>query len=92
MLEKLFRMVENAHNGMCIVVEYCHVIDYVISIYKSASLVKEDKPLISTQGSMESAVAEAYILLEMYLYKTEEEQNNTTSMDIEVKEEYKHND
>jgi hypothetical protein len=35
---------------------------------------------------MESAVAEAYILLENYLYKTEEEQNNTTSMEIEVKE------
>ena len=77
MLEKLFRMVENAHKGMCIMVEYYHVIDYVISIYKSPSLIKENKPLIRTDGSLESAVAEAYILLENYLYKTEEEQNNT---------------
>lgn len=92
MLKKIFRMVENAHNGMVIVVEYYHVIDYVISIYKSALLMEKNKPLIRTQGSMESAAAEAYILLKMYLYKTEEEQNNTTSMDIEIKEEYKHND
>lgn len=92
MLKKLFRMVENAHNGMYIILEYYHVIDYVISIYKSAVLVEENKPLIRTQGSLESAVAEAYILLDMYLCKTEEEQNNTTSMDIEIKEECKHND
>ena len=86
MLEKLFRMVEDTHKGMCIMVEYYHVIDYVISIYKSPSLIEENKPLIRTEGSMESAVSEAYILLENYLYKIEEEQNNTTSMNIEVKE------
>lgn len=67
-------------------VEYYHSIDYVISIYKSPSLIEENKPLIRTEGNVESAVAEAYILLENYLSKTEEEQNNTTSIFIEVKE------
>lgn len=86
MLKKLFKMVKDAHNGMCIVVEYYHVIDYVISIYKSPVSLEKNKPLIRTEGSMDSAVAEAYILLERYLNNTEEEQNNTVSMSIEVKE------
>ena len=63
MLEKLFRMVEEAHKGMCIMIEYYHVIDYVVSIYKTPALIEDNKPLIRTEGSLESATAKAYLLL-----------------------------
>jgi hypothetical protein len=32
MIEKLLKKVEESHLGLCIIVEYFHVCDYVISI------------------------------------------------------------
>ena len=86
MLEKLFRMIEEAHKGMCIMVEYYHVIDYVVSIYKTPALIEDNSPLIRTEGSLESATAEAYLLLEQYLNElTDDEKQNTERMYIDYK-------
>lgn len=84
MIEKLFRKVEEARSGMCIVLEYYHVIDYVVSIYKSPSLIEEDRPLIRTEGSLESAVSEAYFLLENYLYMEDDEQEKIESLESKI--------
>ena len=86
MLEKLFRMVEEAHKGMCIMVEYYHVIDYVISIYKTPALIEDNKPLIRTEGSLESATAKAYLLLEQYLNElSDDEEQKIERMYIDYK-------
>lgn len=84
MIEKLFKMVEDAHEGMCIHLEYYHVIDYVVSIYKSAALCQENRCLIQTQGDLESAIAESYLLLNYYLNMSEKEKNETETLTIEI--------
>jgi hypothetical protein len=84
MIEKLFRTVEEAHSGMCIMLEYYHVIDYVVSIYKSPALIEENRPLIRTEGSLESAVSKAYFLLENYLYMDRDEQEKIESLESKI--------
>lgn len=87
MIEKLFKKVEEAHIGLCIVVEYFHVCDYVISIYTSPVFVKENMPLIRTEGNLLYAASEAYILLENYLGNTEDERKEIKRMNINIQEE-----
>lgn len=87
MIEKLLRKVEESHIGLCVVVEYFHVCDYVISIYKSPVFIEENKPLIRTEGDLLYAASEAYILLENYLEKTENERKEIKKMDIVFREE-----
>ena len=87
MIEKLLRKVEESHIGLCIVVEYFHVCDYVISIYKSPVFIKENMPLIRTEGDLLYAASEAYILLETYLERTENERKEIKRMDIIIQEE-----
>lgn len=84
MIERLFRTVEEAHSGMCIMLEYYHVIDYVVSIYKSPALIEENQPLIRTEGSLESAVSEAYFLLKNYLCMDHNEQEKIESLESKV--------
>lgn len=67
MLEKLIKMVEDAHCGMCINVEYYHVCGHVITIYKTPALIKDNIPLILVEGDLETATAQAYLLLKQYL-------------------------
>ncbi len=80
MLEKLIKMVEDAHCGMCINVEYYHVCGHVISIYKTPALIANNRPLIRVEGGLETATAQAYLLLNQYLYMTEEERNEIEQM------------
>lgn len=87
MIEKLLRTVEESHIGLCIVVEYFHVCDYVISIYKSPVYIEENKPLIRTEGDLLYAASEAYILLKNYLDYTEDERKEIKRMDIIIQEE-----
>ena len=87
LIEKLLKKVEEAHIGLCIVVEYFHVCDYVISIYKSPVFIEENKPLIRTEGNLLYAASEAYILLENYLEKTENERKEIKEMNIIIHEE-----
>ena len=75
MLEKLIKMVEDAHCGMCINVEYYHVCGHVITIYKTPALIEDNRPLILVEGDLETATAQAYLLLDQYLNMTEEERN-----------------
>ena len=79
-------MVEEAHKGMCIMIEYYHVIDYVVSIYKTPALIEDNKPLIRTEGSLESATAKAYLLLQQYLNElSDDEEQKTERMYIDYK-------
>ena len=87
MIEKLLKKVEESHIGLCIVVEYFHVCDYVISIYKSPVFIEENKPLIRTEGDLLYVASEAYILLENYLEKTENERKEIKEMNIIIHEE-----
>ena len=87
MIEKLLRTVEESHIGLCIVVEYFHVCDYVISIYKSPAYIEENKPLIRTEGDLLYATSEAYILLKNYLDYTEDERKEIKKMNIIIREE-----
>ena len=80
MLEKLIKMIEDAHCGMCINVEYYHVCGHVITIYKTPALIKDNRPLILVEGDLETATAQAYLLLKQYLYMTEEERNEIEQM------------
>lgn len=77
-------MVEEAKEGMCIQLEYYHVIDYVITIYKSPALIDSNKPLIMTEGDLETAAAEAYWLLYYYLGMSENEKKETDLLTAEV--------
>lgn len=61
--------------------------DYVISIYSSPIFIKENKPLIRTQGNLLYAASEAYILLKNYLENTEEERKEIKRMNIIIREE-----
>ena len=85
MLEKLIKRVEDAHCGMCINIEYYHVCGHVISIYKSPVFIEDNKPLILVEGDLETATAEAYLLLDQYLNMTEEERCNIERMYISYK-------
>ena len=85
MLEKLIKMVEDAHCGMCIDVEYYHVCGHVITIYKTPALIKDNRPLILVEGDLETATAQAYLLLNQYLEMTEEERDEIERMDISYK-------
>lgn len=87
MIEKLLKRVEESHIGLCIVVEYFHVCDYVISIYTSPIFIKENMPLIRTEGDLLYAASEAYILLENYLGNTEDERKKIKRMNISFREE-----
>lgn len=84
MVEKLFKMVEDAHEGMCIQLEYYHVIDYVVSIYKSAALSQENRYLIQTEGDLETATADPYLLLDHYLNMSAAEKEETETLTIEI--------
>lgn len=80
MLEKLIKMVEDAHCGMCINVEYYHVCGHVITIYKTPALIEDNRPLILVEGDLETATAQAYLLLDQYLNMTEEERSEIERM------------
>jgi hypothetical protein len=80
MLEKLIKMIENAHCGMCINVEYYHVCGHVITIYKTPALIEDNRPLILVEGDLETATAQAYLLLDQYLNMTEEERSEIERM------------
>jgi hypothetical protein len=80
MLEKLIKMIENAHCGMCINVEYYHVCGHVITIYKTPALIEDNRPLILVEGDLETATAQAYLLLDQYLNMTEEERSESERM------------
>jgi len=80
MLEKLIKMIEDAHCGMCINVEYYHVCGHVITIYKTPALIEDNRPLILVEGDLETATAQAYLLLDQYLNMTEEERSEIERM------------
>ena len=84
MIEKLFKMVEEAHAGMCIMLEYYHVTDYVISIYKSPAFIEENSPLIRTEGSLDASVVEAYFMLDYYLSLSKDERGKIVSLDRKI--------
>lgn len=85
MLEKLIKMVEDAHCGMCINVEYYHVCGHVITIYKTPALIEDNKPLILVEGDLETATAQAYLLLDQYLNMTQKERGEIERMYISYK-------
>ena len=85
MLEKLFKLAENNHIGLVVIIEYTHVIDYVVSIYRNGACSYDNKPLIRTEGDLDDAVAEAYVLLKQYLYLTEEERCKIDTITFEIK-------
>ena len=85
MLEKLIKMVEDAHCGICINIEYYHVCGHVITIYKTPALIEDNRPLILVEGDLETATAEAYLLLDQYLNMTEEERSEIERMVVSYK-------
>lgn len=85
MLEKLIKMVEDAHCGMCINVEYYHVCGHVITIYKTPALIEDNRPLILVEGDLETATAQAYLLLDQYLNMTEKERGEIERMYVSYK-------
>lgn len=85
MIEKLFKMIEDAHCGMCINVEYYHVCGHVITIYKTPALIEDNRPLILVGGDLETATAQAYLLLDQYLNMTEKERGEIERMYVSYK-------
>ena len=85
MLEKLIKMVEDAHCGMSINIEYYHVCGHVITIYKTPALIEDNRPLILVEGDLETATAQAYLLLDQYLNMTEEERGEIERMVVSYK-------
>ena len=78
-------MVKDAHNGLCIQVEYYHVVDCVIRIWKSPSYIEiGEKPLIEIQSDIETAPLEAIILLDSYLHLSKEKQSETKTLSLNI--------
>jgi hypothetical protein len=70
MIEKLFQKIEEAHLGLCMVVEYYHVINYVVSIYDTPANIEDNKPIIRVQHAyLNDAASIAYNLFTEYLKK-----------------------
>ncbi len=64
MLNKLFNMIKDARKGMCIQVEYYHVVDCVIRIWKSPAYIElGERPLIEIQDSIDIAPLKAILML-----------------------------
>lgn len=85
MLNKLFKMVQDARKGLCIQVEYYHVVDCVIRIWKSPAYIElGEKPLIEVQSDIDTAPLEAIIMLNAYLYMTDKEQAETKTLSLDI--------
>lgn len=85
MLNKLFKMVQDAKKGMCIQVEYYHVVDCVIRIWKSPAYIElGERPLIEVQDSIDTAPLKAIIMLDAYLYLTDKEQSEIKTLSLDI--------
>ena len=87
MLEKLVKLVQDYGHGFCVVVECCHTTEIVIKIYKHSTDIEDNtSPLISVNGLLDSASAEAYILFSEYVNEfSEEEKEDCAQISIDVK-------
>lgn len=54
-------------------------------VHKTPALIKDNRPLILVEGDLETATAQAYLLLNQYLYMTEEERSEIERMYISYK-------
>ena len=78
-------MVQDARKGLCIQVEYYHVVDCVIRIWKSPAYIElGEKPLIEVQSDIDTAPLEAIIMLNAYLYMTDKEQAETKTLSLDI--------
>lgn len=86
MLNKLLNMVKDAHKGMCIQVEYYHVVDCVIKIWKSPAYIElGEKPLIEVQSDIDIAAMQAIVMLDAYLELTAKEQSEIDTLRLDIK-------
>lgn len=85
MLNKLFNMIKDARKGMCIQVEYYHVVDCVIRIWKSPAYIElGERPLIEIQDSIDIAPLRAILMLKDYLYLTDKEQSEIKTLSLDI--------
>ena len=78
-------MVQDAKKGLCIQVEYYHVVDCVIRIWKSPAYIElGEKPLIEVQSDIDTAPLKAIIMLNAYLYMTDKKQAETKTLSLDI--------
>lgn len=85
MFSQLLNLIEESKSGLCIQIEYYHVVGCVIKIWKSPRLIGKEKPLIEVQSDMETAPMKALLMLKKYLDLTEQEQENISAISLQIK-------
>lgn len=88
MLNQLLHEVEKAHCGLCISIEYYHVCDCVVKIWKNgACCAANKKPLIFVEDGIDNAILRSRLMLHVYLNLSDEERNRVSSISLRIEEE-----
>lgn len=87
MLNQLLHEVEEAHCGLCISIEYYHVCDCTVRIWKNgACCAANKKPLIFVEDGIDNAILRSRMMLDIYLHLSDEERKRVSGISLCIEE------